>query len=349
MSFEFVELTEITNTASKHLSWVADYIIVRNNTPYQLYINWRTTQIPNRIAFDDTVPAGVYYAIPVKATDMGFFLDVGTTTIPAIGQVCLITIQADEASPAFGRVNFQTRFTQPTSIAAGGNIVIDILTADSAGVRISFENQSPVQCTLEVFIGNNGVSYTLSHIVTILGYETYIRELPVISSFIRVIIRNNTGLLLVGVFTYTLLDSYSATDIPIRTLTRWFGIANLASAGFIESTLISRASIDYILVTVTTPAASPDDLTLSINLVDQVNNSITLWRRDIDTRISPAVTTTGFVGAYESCLVYHRGQVWVYEIPIHAHIIQRSKFIVINGGANILPRIDLIYGYGEET
>jgi len=269
LSFEFVDLDVGNATQSRTLQWFSDCLDIQNNTPYPLYINWRTTAIPTRISYEMRIPAGMNGVKAARGNNFGFFLDTGGTSIPAEGAKCTIVIQVDEVIANYSQTNWRSSFNDTFSNLDGATLTYDINTAGASGLALNVQlNTGSAGIVVEVQTSGNGENFKTIRRFRVNLAASLARVFPVTVDFSRVNITNfdptqNTT----GVFTYALLSYYSPIPIVYKSSVVSNYVASLASAATLTgSQIFGTFRVEDIFLFFRAPTASPTVIDLSLQM-----------------------------------------------------------------------------------
>lgn len=220
---DFIDLDVGTSTATKTLNWVTDALVVKNNTPYPLYVNWRSTKIPSIIAYDELVPGGMYTVIPAIGNNFGFKLET-TSFVAATGQKCAITFQKDETIPSFSQSSFRSQLSIPftlDNLNVSDNI--DIPAAGALGISLNAQLLAVVGTdgmNVRLETSNDGMTWANAGRFQVFPPLSFSKIVPVTANFYRVIIDRMDGVgTITGIFTFALLDYYAEIPKRWRTFT----------------------------------------------------------------------------------------------------------------------------------
>lgn len=269
MAFEFVDLDVDKVTQSRTLQWMSDSIVVRNNTPYPLYINWRTSMIPNTISYEELVPGGMWTVFAANGNNFGFFLDTQGSSIPATGKKCTVTIQANEVIPAFSQANWRSSFSSAFSIIGAGIVQFDINTAGANGLAINIQQTNATDGVIvEIQTSVDGINYQRFRRFRVTNNAILSRVFPVTVDNYRILLTNvNSAQTSNGVFGYSLLNSYS----PIPPVYKTFVVSNYLAAfntgaTLTGTTIFGTYTLEEITFFVRGVAILPNDLDMDIRV-----------------------------------------------------------------------------------
>jgi hypothetical protein len=323
VSFEFVELDVATPTDTRVLNWVSDCIVVENNTPYPLYINWKTAMLPNTIAYDKLIPGGMFTVFAAVGNHFAFFLDTGGGTNPAVGQRCNIGIQADEIIPTFSQANWRSSFNSPlTSLVTVGTFQQVINTAGANGVFISINASNAVITTgIRVLIefSSDGVIYTTYKIYQVLPNVNFTRLLPASVNFIRVTISlldTSAGASMNVRFTYSLTQFFSEITPKYRGDSENAFVAALASGAVLATNIVQGAQKVFKVFVYFQLPTVVDRPTFTLQLAGSLGVGIGSARWFFLNNPSGSGLSNAFdvLGQYTPHLIHRRLTEWGWEI-----------------------------------
>lgn len=339
--FEFISLDVDNTTQRRTLNWVSDCLVIRNNSPYPLYINWRTTTIPNTISYDELVPGGMWIVLAAKGDNFGFFLDTRGSPIPAIGKKCGIIIQAEEIIPTFSQANWRSSFTDNLSLVTVATKSYDIPVVGSLGMLFDIElvgNTTSSSIRVEIYVSDDGLTFRPIKYFKILTGFVLSRILPSTTNYVRILIRNlditSTSTILV---TYSLLQFFSAPPIHYRTAQPVTTPATLNSGSSLTMSAVDTTGsqiIDELYIYFEPPSATPNTFNILVELT--FDGSVGATAFTLMSNPPNAAAGQLSVGSFNSELIHRRINEWGYRIKANIEIGFFWTFkITNNSGLNL--------------
>lgn len=332
MAFEFVELDVAQPTASRVLQWQSDAIVCRNHTPYPLYVNWRTSMIPNSISYDELIPSGSREVFGAVGNNFGFFLDTQNALVPTIGQKCLVTIQADEVIPSFSIANFNSTYRNNFNLVNAATQTYDINTAGSASLNVSIALSTGGTGGIYVQVltsDDNGATYNLYRTYGVFVNNPLLKSFPGNGRLYRFILANQvTTETNAGTFAYTLSGIFAPFVAEYAFVNLSANSASIAGGGTTVNgtTRFGTMRINELHLHFNTTANDTDFHVIVRARPDSASLDYYISR-------SGALGNVNFLGYGTPYLIHRRINAYVWKIPVDLPCKDSFRLDVVNGGA----------------
>jgi len=233
MSLAFDTMDVTRTNIQRQLTFVADCVHIQNNTPYPLYVNLRGNNPPTLTMYDKRVYAGGEAVYPSESDAFAFFLDIGGTSIPAVGALVTISYQADKVIPSFSQSNYRSvRAIAYTVTLASPQVIYDIDASGSAGLLLSINNTTGKVQVLVQVSPDNSFFYGID-VFTISAGDNATRVYPVTAPFFKIsVIVYNAYAPATGIFSYSLSNTFEPIaeqlqSVATRTFTATMSDGNI--------------------------------------------------------------------------------------------------------------------------